>query len=135
MEGLWPHGPPLACLHDGHSLPRDRPRHAVVAEYLNYSAAGLRAIVPKYCTVAQAASYAPKPGKIVNRAYAYRIGNGSEASGDGWRNLGRGLVQITGRDNYRTYGIEGALNTALEPKTAIRIMFDGMTMAASPARN
>ncbi|CZT36120.1 hypothetical protein [Rhizobium sp. 9140] len=97
-----------------------------VVENLNYSAAGLRATFPKYFTAAQANSYARKPEKIANRAYANRIGNGSEASGDGWRYRGRGLVQITGRDNYRTYGIEGAPDTALEPKTAVRIMFDGM---------
>lgn len=97
-----------------------------VVENLNYSAAGLRTTFPKYFTAAQAASYARKPEKIANRAYANRIGNGSEASGDGWRYRGRGLVQITGRDNYRTYGIEGAPDTALEPKTAVRIMFDGM---------
>jgi putative chitinase len=98
-----------------------------VEENLNYKAAGLRKTFPRYFSQADAAAYAGKPEKIANRAYANRIGNGSEASGDGWRFRGRGLVQITGRGNYRTYGIEDAPEKALEDKTAIKIMFHGMT--------
>lgn len=54
------------------------------------------------------------------------LGNTPAADGDGQRYAGRGLVQITGRSNYRKFGIEATPDAALEPKTAIRIMFDGM---------
>lgn len=70
-------------------------------ENLNYSAQGLRATFPKYFpTVGTAQAYARQPQKIANRVYANRMGNGDEKSGDGWRFKGRGLIQITGRNNY-----------------------------------
>lgn len=97
-----------------------------VSENLNYSAAGLRATFPKYFTAAQAAAYARQPQRIANRAYANRMGNGDEASGDGWRFRGRGLVQITGRDNYAKYGIADNPDMALDPVKAVEILFDGM---------
>ncbi len=97
-----------------------------VNENLNYGAPGLLKTFPRYFSPAEAAAYARKPEKIANRAYASRLGNGNEASGDGWRFRGRGLVQITGRANYRTYGIENQPDAALEPETAIGILFDGM---------
>lgn len=74
-------------------------------ENLDYSAKGLRSTFPKYFGPKDAERYAPKPDAIANRAYANRIGNGPEDSGDGWRYRGRGLVQITGRDNYAKYGM------------------------------
>ncbi len=97
-----------------------------ITENLNYSAAGLRNTFSKYFTVAQANAYARQPERIANRAYANRIGNGNEASGDGWRYRGRGLVQITGRANYRTYGLENSPGDATLDAIATRIMFDGM---------
>jgi putative chitinase len=72
-----------------------------VKENLNYRAASLRKTFAKYFTDdAIAAAYANKPEKIANRVYANRMGNGDEASGDGYRFCGRGLIQLTGRDNY-----------------------------------
>src|SRR5690349_9637429 len=72
-----------------------------VRENLNYSHEGLRKIFPKYFPDdASAVPYARQPEKIANRVYAGRMGNGSEASGDGWRYRGRGLIQVTGRANY-----------------------------------
>jgi len=98
-----------------------------VVENLNYSADGLRGTFPKYFSAADAAKYARKPEAIANRAYANRMGNGSEASGDGWKYRGAGLVQITGRDNYRKYGIEDDPSKALDDDMAVAILFDGMT--------
>ncbi|MGY5811994.1 hypothetical protein ACXHXG_30380 [Rhizobium sp. LEGMi198b] len=97
-----------------------------IAENLNYSAAGLLSTFPKYFNAAQAAAYAREPQRIANRAYANRMGNGDEASGDGWRYRGRGLVQITGHDNYEKYGIADDPDKALDPHRAVEILFDGM---------
>jgi putative chitinase len=102
-------------------------RMVPIVENLNYSAAGLRNTFPKYFSAADAAKYARKPEAIANRAYANRIGNGDEASGDGWRFRGRGHVQVTGRANYRKYRIEGKPDTALDMDVSVRILFDGMT--------
>ena len=73
-------------------------------ENLNYSAKGLLATFPKYFKTAQdAEAFARQPEKIANRVYANRMGNGNEASGDGWRYRGRGLIQLTGKDNYAAF--------------------------------
>ena len=74
---------------------------SAVRENLNYSAEGLLKTFPKYFpTTALAVQYARQPELIANQVYANRIGNGTVASGDGWRFIGRGLIQTTGRSNY-----------------------------------
>ena len=74
------------------------------SENLNYGAKGLRGIFGKYFpTDSLALQYERKPEKIANRVYANRMGNGSEASGDGWRYRGRGALQLTGKDNYTAF--------------------------------
>jgi predicted chitinase len=73
-------------------------------ENLNYSADALRRVFAKYFpTKTEADAYARNPERIANRVYANRMGNRSEASGDGWRFRGRGLIQLTGRSNYRAF--------------------------------
>ena len=75
------------------------------SENLNYSAKGLRSIFGKYFpTDALARAYERKPEKIANRVYANRMGNGDEASGEGWLYKGRGPLQLTGKNNYRAFG-------------------------------
>lgn len=71
------------------------------AENLNYSAQGLRKTFPKYYGSVKAAEpHARQPARIANYVYQNRMGNGPEATGDGWKFRGRGLIQITGRNNY-----------------------------------
>lgn len=72
----------------------------VLEENLNYSADGLRKIFGKYFRTTNPDTYARNPRKIASRVYANRMGNGSEESGDGWRFRGRGILQVTGRNNY-----------------------------------
>ena len=72
-------------------------------ENLNYSADGLRTIFRRHFTPEQAAKYARQPERIANRAYANRMGNGPEESGDGWKFRGRGALQLTGRNNYQLF--------------------------------
>jgi putative chitinase len=75
-----------------------------VSENLNYSAKGLLGIFRKYFTnVNLAMQYERKPEKIANRVYASRMGNGAEASGDGYKYRGRGYIQLTGKDNYSLF--------------------------------
>jgi putative chitinase len=74
-----------------------------LTENLNYRAESLVKTWPRYFNASNANSYARKPECIANRAYANRMGNGDEASGDGWRFCGRGLIQLTGRSNYQAF--------------------------------
>lgn len=77
-----------------------------LSENLNYSADALRRVFGKYFTTqAQAEQFQRQPERIANRVYGGRMGNGAESSGDGWRYRGRGLIQITGRSNYRDASI------------------------------
>lgn len=72
-------------------------------ENLNYSATALTATWPKRFPADVAKQYARQPERIANRAYADRMGNGPEASGDGWKHRGRGVIQLTGGDMYRAF--------------------------------
>lgn len=72
-----------------------------ISENLNYSAEGLRNTFRRhFATLAIANQYARKPEAIANRVYANRMGNGNEASGEGWKFRGRGFIQITGKNNF-----------------------------------
>lgn len=75
---------------------------AFTSESLNYSASSLMRVWPRYFPTEEIAlAYERKPMAIANRAYANRMGNGDEASGEGWKYRGRGFIQLTGKDNVR----------------------------------
>lgn len=72
-----------------------------ISENLNYSIEGLMKIFKKYFpTIDSTKGYARQPQKIANKVYANRMGNGNEASGDGWKYRGKGFIQVTGKSNY-----------------------------------
>jgi len=69
-------------------------------ENLNYSAPRILVIFKKYFQGVDPAGYAHNPQKLGSRVYANRMGNGDEASGDGFKFRGRGYIQLTGKNNY-----------------------------------
>ena len=95
---------PERAAHFFAQLSHETAEFKLFSENLNYSADGLRKIFPKYFpTSILANAYARKPEKIANRAYANRMGNGDEASGDGYKFRGRGAIQLTGKSNYQNF--------------------------------
>jgi putative chitinase len=101
-------------------------------ENLNYRAATLRKLFGKYFpTDALAEEYASKPNKqeaIANRIYANRMGNGDEASGDGFRYCGRGLIQLTGKENYSWFA--ASLGIPVEEASEYLQTFEGAAQSA-----
>ena len=100
-----------------------------IKENLNYRAASLRKTFSKYFPTDELAQqYANKPQAIANKVYANRMGNGDEASGDGYRYSGRGLIQLTGKDNYFWF----ASSIDLTPEAASEYMetFEGAAQSA-----
>ena len=98
-------------------------------ENLNYKAESLMKTFPKYFHTRELADqYAKKPEKIANRVYASRMGNGDEASGDGFRYCGRGLIQLTGKDNYSWFA--ASLEISVEEAAAYLETFEGAAQSA-----
>ena len=87
-----------------------------IKENLNYSADRLKVIFPKYFRGVDPSGYARNPEKIANKVYSSRMGNGDEASGDGYRYCGRGLIQLTGKSNYQAFAQD--MGWTLEDATA-----------------
>lgn len=75
----------------------------LVNENLNYSGDRLMAVFPKYFKGKDTAAYNRNPQKIANLIYGNRMGNGDEASGEGYKFHGRGYIQLTGKDNYKLF--------------------------------
>jgi len=85
-----------------------------LVENLNYRADRLPIVWPdRFPDAATAAVYAHQPQKLANYVYANRMGNGSAASDDGWQFRGRGLIQLTGRDNYQQFAASESLDLAV----------------------
>jgi putative chitinase len=98
-------------------------------ENLNYKAASLQKVFKKYFpTEEMAKAYEKQPAKIANRVYANRMGNGDEASGDGFRYLGRGLIQLTGKNNYTFFA--ASIDTPLEEVPEYLQTFEGAVQSA-----
>ncbi|MHB2048845.1 glycoside hydrolase family 19 protein [Pseudomonas sp. VEM90] len=87
-----------------------------LVENLNYSAEALVRTWPTRFTAQNASAYARQPERIANKVYGGRMGNGPESTGDGWRFRGRGLLQVTGRSNYRETGAGLSLPLEDEPE-------------------
>ena len=102
-------------------------RFTRLEENLNYSAQGLLKTWPTRFTPSIAESYARHPERIANYVYANRLGNGDEASGDGWRYRGRGLIQLTGRANYRECGLALGMPFEAEPEIVAQPHYAAMT--------
>jgi putative chitinase len=86
-------------------------------ENLNYSAKGLMGIFKKYFpTEALAKAYERQPAKIANKVYSNRMGNGTEASGEGAKFCGRGYIQLTGKENYTAFGKSIGVDVCANPE-------------------
>jgi putative chitinase len=104
--------------------------YRAIKENLNYKAESLCKVWPRYFPdMATAKAYEKQPERIANRAYGNRMGNGPEASGDGWKFAGKGLIQLTGKDNYTRYAesLEISLDEASEHLTT----FEGCVQSAA----
>jgi putative chitinase len=103
-----------------------------IKENLNYKAVTLRKIFPKYFPTDELANaYASMPNKqeaIANRVYASRMGNGDEQSGDGYRYCGRGLIQLTGKNNYQAFA--DSIETSVEDASEYLSTFEGAAQSA-----
>jgi len=98
-------------------------------ENLNYRAESLVRVWPKYFKdLATAKQYAHNQEAIANRAYANRMGNGPESSGDGYRFCGRGLIQLTGRSNYQAFA--DSIETDINDIPAYLATFEGAVQSA-----
>jgi putative chitinase len=120
---------PLRVAHFVAQCAHESGNFVFIKENLNYKAASLQKIFAKYFPTAElAAQYANKPEKIANRIYANRMGNGNEASGDGYRYCGRGLIQLTGKDNYTFFA--GSLSIPVEEASDYLATFEGAAQSA-----
>jgi putative chitinase len=102
------------------------------SENLIYSAEVLKKLFGhKFRSDEEIAAYARKPEKIANRIYADRMGNGPEASGDGYRYRGRGFFQLTGKDNYKLYGDMAGIDLVADPEVLERDLKQSLQVAAA----
>ena len=101
----------------------------LLKENLNYKAESLMRVWPRYFPNMEIAkAYEKNQEKIANRAYGGRMGNGDEASGDGWKFCGRGLIQLTGRNNYQAFA--DSIETPIDDIPAYLATFEGAVQSA-----
>jgi putative chitinase len=104
--------------------------YRAIKENLNYKAESLCKVWPRYFPdLAVAKSYEKQPERIANRAYGNRMGNGPEESGDGWKYAGKGLIQLTGKDNYTRYA--QSLEISVEEASEHLTTFEGCVQSAA----
>lgn len=94
---------PIRATHFFAQTAHETGEYKLFIENLNYSSKGLQTTFGKYFPGNLEESYARNPEKIANKVYADRMGNGNEASGDGWKYRGRGALQLTGKANYESF--------------------------------
>jgi putative chitinase len=99
-----------------------------LTENLNYKAESLCKVWPKYFNASNANDYAHNPEKIANRAYGGRMGNGPEESGDGFKYCGRGLIQLTGKQNYTKFA--ESIDTPVDQIPEFLATFEGAVQSA-----
>lgn len=100
-----------------------------IKENLNYKASSLRKVFPKYFPTDELAEqYAHNQEAIANRVYGNRMGNGNEHSGDGYAYCGRGLIQLTGHDNYKAFA--DSLSSSMEEIVEFLQTFEGCVQSA-----
>lgn len=110
------------CAHESNGF-------RILKENLNYRAVTLRKVFPKYFpTLEFATAYAGKPELIANKVYSNRMGNGDEKSGDGFRYCGRGLIQLTGKNNYQLFA--ESIETPVEDIPEYLATFEGAVQSA-----
>jgi putative chitinase len=110
------------CAHESGGFKR-------LKENLNYKWESLRRVFPKYFPTDELAQeYAHKQEQIANRVYGGRMGNGDESSGDGFRYCGRGLIQLTGKNNYTKFA--ESIHMAVEEVPALLETYDGAVKSA-----
>jgi putative chitinase len=98
-------------------------------ENLNYKAESLTKTFKKYFpTLESALPFAKNPQKIANKVYANRMGNGDESTGDGFRYLGRGLIQLTGKNNYTLFA--ASVGVSVEEAAEYLQTFEGAVQSA-----
>ena len=120
---------PLRVAHFVAQCAHESGNFVFIKENLNYKAASLMTVFKKYFPTAELAQqYEKRPERIANRVYANRMGNGDEASGDGWKYCGRGLIQLTGKDNYTFFA--GSLNISVEEAAEYLATFEGAAQSA-----
>jgi putative chitinase len=120
---------PLRVAHFVAQCAHESGNFVFIKENLNYKTASLQKIFGKYFPTPELAQqYANRPERIANRIYANRMGNGPETSGDGFRYCGRGLIQLTGKDNYTFFA--GSLNIPVEEASDYLATFEGAAQSA-----